>query len=109
MKNARCEGPRHTHASHHAVSSQKIRDDLLVYVVHQASGTLVVVAGVDEKLLAGIFVDERTHLAGKLESQLSNKVPQYSIISFSKNLLNDNSKETSSVLVTHHIGGINIS
>lgn len=48
--------------THHTLSSQEVRDDLLVDVVHQTSRTLVVVAGVDEELLAGVFIDERTHL-----------------------------------------------
>lgn len=50
--------------THHALSSQEIRDDLLVYIVHQSPRTLVVVACIDEELLAGVFVDKWTHLCG---------------------------------------------
>lgn len=50
--------------THHALSSQEIRDDLLVYIVHQPSRTLVVIACIDEELLAGVFVDKWTHLCG---------------------------------------------
>lgn len=50
--------------THHALPPQEIRDDLLVYVVHQPSRTLVVIACIDEELLAGVFVDKWTHLRG---------------------------------------------
>lgn len=52
---------KHSH-THHTLSSEEIRNDLLVYVVHQTSRTLIVVACVDQELLAGVFVDERAHL-----------------------------------------------
>ena len=50
--------------THHALPAQEIRDDLLVYIVQQASRTLVVIACVDEELLAGVFVNKWTHLCG---------------------------------------------
>lgn len=47
---------------HHTLSSQEVRDDLLVYIVHQASRTLVVIACINEELLACVFVDKWAHL-----------------------------------------------
>lgn len=48
--------------THHTLSSQEVRDDLLVYVVQQAAGALVVITSVDQELLTGVLVDERAHL-----------------------------------------------
>lgn len=48
--------------THHTLSSQEVRDDLLVYVVQQAAGALVVISSVDQELLTGVLVDERAHL-----------------------------------------------
>lgn len=48
--------------THHTLPSQEVRDDLLVYVVHQPSRTLVVIACIDEELLAGVFINKWTHL-----------------------------------------------
>lgn len=55
---------RESCSTDHAVSSQEIRNDLLIYVVNQASRALVVVAGIDEELLAGVLVNEWAHLQG---------------------------------------------
>lgn len=48
--------------THHTLSSQEVRDDLLIYIIHQPSRTLVVIACIDEELLAGVFINEWTHL-----------------------------------------------
>lgn len=53
--------------THHAVPPEEIRDDLLVYVVHQPSRTLVVIACIDEELLAGVFINEWTHLGAEAD------------------------------------------
>lgn len=57
--------------THHAVSPQEIRNDLLVYVVHQPSRTLVVVACIDEELLAGVFINEWTHLGAEADVDMA--------------------------------------
>lgn len=48
--------------TYHTLSTQEVRDDLLVYVVHQSSRTLVVIACIDEELLAGVFINKWTDL-----------------------------------------------
>lgn len=48
--------------THHTLSSQEVRDDLLIYIIHEPSRTLVVIACIDEELLAGVFINEWTHL-----------------------------------------------
>lgn len=53
--------------SHHALSSQEIRNDFLVYVVHETSSTLIVIACVDQELLAGVFINKWAHLREKAD------------------------------------------
>lgn len=53
--------------THHAIPPKEIRDDLLVYVVHQPSRTLVVIACIDEEFLAGVFINEWTHLGAEAD------------------------------------------
>lgn len=48
--------------AHHTLPGQKVRDDLLVDVVHEPPRALVVIACIYEELLAGVLVNERTHL-----------------------------------------------
>ena len=48
--------------THHTLSSQEVRDDLLIYIIHEPSRTLVVIACIDEELLAGVFINEWAHL-----------------------------------------------
>lgn len=53
--------------THHTLPSQEVRDDLLVYVVHEPSRTLIVIACIDEELLAGVFINKRTHLGANVD------------------------------------------
>lgn len=53
--------------THHTLSSQEVRDDLLVDVVHQPPRTLVIIACIDQELLAGVFINEGTHLRTEAE------------------------------------------
>lgn len=55
-------GPRTSSQTHHALSSQEVRDHVLVQVVHQAARALVIAAAVDEELPPGVLIDEGADL-----------------------------------------------
>lgn len=55
-------GPRPSSQTHHALSSQEVRDHALVQVVHQAARALVIAAAVDEELPPGVLIDEGADL-----------------------------------------------
>lgn len=59
--------------THHTLSPQEVRDDLFVDVVHQTSGTLVVIACINQELLAGVFINEWTHLRTEAEANMSHE------------------------------------
>lgn len=44
--------------SHHALSSQEVGDDFFIHVVHQASGTLVVISSKYEELLTRVLINQ---------------------------------------------------
>lgn len=62
--------------THHTFSSQEVWDDFLVYVVHQPSRTLVVIACIDEELLAGVLINERTHLSAETDVDICYGYPK---------------------------------
>ena len=53
---------RSARETHQAVSSQEVRDDLSIDVVHQTSRPLVVIRSIHQELLPGILVNEWTDL-----------------------------------------------
>lgn len=65
--------------THHTFSSQEVRDDFLVYVVHQPSRTLVVIACIDEELFAGVLINERTHLRAEADMDMGYGYPKLAV------------------------------
>ena len=68
-----CRREKHRYTSHHAISSQEVRDDLSVNVVHQASWTLVVISSINKKLLASVLINQGADLESKTQTSLLRK------------------------------------
>lgn len=50
------------HCTHWTISSKKIRDELSVYVIHQASWILIVIPSIDEEFLESVLINKWTDL-----------------------------------------------